>query len=362
MQSRLRRGDRLSWVLQFGTNRNLAFGAVQHKWCRPAQIWREIMTTAPSDNRAVILRLGQMLNQVVVGQSVLVNQLLVALLAGGHVILEGVPGTGKTLTVKVLARFLKADFHRIQLTPDVLPSDILGTNIFDLNSRSFVLKQGPVFTEILLADEINRTPPKTQAALLEAMEEQQVTLDGKSMALPKLFWVVATQNSLEFEGTYPLPEAQLDRFLFKLQVNYPEPAAEKQMLLNSQAGFQAKRVDLEKLKPMSSVSQILAARQKTQSVSVQDNVMDYLLALTQRTRQHPDLNLGASPRAAVLWLRAAKAQAWLAGRAFVTPDDIKAVAPSLLRHRLILKPEAQLDSLKIDAVIDAILDQVAVPR
>lgn len=320
------------------------------------------MTSAPSDTRTAVLRLGQMLNQVIVGQSILVNQLLVALLAGGHVILEGVPGTGKTLTVKVLARLLKADFHRIQLTPDVLPSDILGTNIFDLNNRSFVLKQGPVFTEILLADEINRTPPKTQAALLEAMEEQQVTLDGKSMVLPPLFWVVATQNSLEFEGTYPLPEAQLDRFLFKLLVNYPEPTAEKQMLLNSQNGFQAKRLDLEKLKPISSVAKVLAARSEVQHISVKDNVIDYLLSLTQRTRQHSDLSLGASPRSAVLWLRAAKAQAWLAGRAFVTPDDVKAVAPSLLRHRLILKPEAQLDGLQIDGVIRSILEQVAVPR
>lgn len=320
------------------------------------------MTSPPSNNRTVLIRLGQMLNKVVVGQSIVVNQLLVALLAGGHVILEGVPGTGKTLTVKVLARFLKADFHRIQLTPDVLPSDILGTNIFDLNSRTFVLKQGPVFTEILLADEINRTPPKTQAALLEAMEEQQVTLDGQSMALPDLFWVVATQNSLEFEGTYPLPEAQLDRFLFKLHVDYPETAAEKQMLLNSQAGFQAKRLDLEKLQPISSVSQILAARREIQTINVQDNVLDYLLELTQRTRQHPDLSIGASPRAAVLWLRAAKAQAWLTGRTFVTPDDIKAVAPALLRHRLILKPEAQLDGLSVNVVIDGMLDQVAVPR
>jgi MoxR-like ATPase len=248
------------------------------------------------------------------------------------------------------------------LTPDILPSDILGTNIFDLNTRNFTLKQGPIFTEILLADEINRTPPKTQSALLEAMEEQQVTLDGESMALPELFWVIATQNSLEFEGTYPLPEAQLDRFLFKLLVPYPEPAAEKQMLLNSQTGFQVRRLDLDRLKPVATVEEIVLARQAVRSLTVQEPVMDYLLAVVQRTRQHPDLTLGASPRSAVLWLQASKAHAWLAGRKFVTPDDVKAVAQPLLRHRLILRPESQLDGLMVDVLIESILKQVPVPR
>jgi MoxR-like ATPase len=315
-----------------------------------------------TETHAVITRLGQALSQVIVGQPTLVRQLLVALLANGHVILEGVPGTGKTLLVKVLAQLVSADFRRIQLTPDILPSDILGTNIFDLNTRSFVLKKGPVFTEILLADEINRTPPKTQAALLEAMEEQQVTLDGESMPLPSLFWVIATQNSLEFEGTYPLPEAQLDRFLFKLLVDYPDTKAEKQMLLNSQAGFQSRRLDLARLKAIASVEQILQARQAAKAVKVEEPVLDYLLAVVQRTRQHPDLALGASPRAAVAWLQVSKAQAWLSGRDFVTPDDIKAIASPLLRHRLILRPEAQLDGLKIDSVIGSVLSQVPVPR
>lgn len=315
-----------------------------------------------TETHALITRLGQALSQVIVGQPALVRQLLVALLANGHVIVEGVPGTGKTLLVKVLAQLVQADFRRIQLTPDILPSDILGTNIFDLNTRSFVLKKGPVFTEILLADEINRTPPKTQAALLEAMEEQQVTLDGESMPLPSLFWVIATQNSLEFEGTYPLPEAQLDRFLFKLLVEYPDTKAEKQMLLNSQAGFQSRRLDLARLKAIASVEQILQARQSVKAVKVEEPVLDYLLAVVQRTRQHPDLALGASPRAAVAWLQVSKAQAWLAGRDFVTPDDIKAIAPPLLRHRLILRPEAQLDGLKIDSVIGSVLSQVPVPR
>ena len=306
--------------------------------------------------------LRESIDKIIIGQSEIVQQLLVALLSGGHVIIEGVPGTGKTLLVKVLSRLIAADFRRIQLTPDILPSDILGTNIFDLNSRSFTLKKGPIFTEILLADEINRTPPKTQSALLEAMEEQQVTLDGDTIALPSLFWVVATQNSLEFEGTYPLPEAQLDRFLFKLVIDYPDKAAEKQMLLNSQAGFKAKRVDLEKLQPIATVKDIIAWREQVQQVKVTDNILDYLLEMIERTRQHPDLSLGASPRSAVAWLQAAKANSWLSERDYVTPDDIKTVAFPLLRHRLILQPEAQLDGVEIEHTISSILKQVAVPR
>jgi MoxR-like ATPase len=314
-----------------------------------------------NDNTPFI-QLSQSLSQIVVGQPAIVQQLMVAFLSGGHVILEGVPGTGKTLTVKALAQLIKADFRRIQLTPDVLPSDILGTNIFDFNTRTFTLKQGPVFTEILLADEINRTPPKTQAALLEAMEEQQVTLDGESLRLPDLFWVIATQNSLEFEGTYPLPEAQLDRFLFKLVVDYPEPKAEKQMLLNSHAGLQTKRLDLAKLKPIATVQQVLEARQSIRALQVSEPLLDYLLAIVQKTRQHPDLALGASPRSAVAWLQASKANAWISGRDFVTPDDIKAIAAPLLRHRLIMRPEAQMDGLKVDELVASLLAQVPVPR
>jgi MoxR-like ATPase len=309
-----------------------------------------------------IRQIGQTLGKVVVGQGDVVDQLLVALLSNGHVILEGVPGTGKTLMVKVLARLVQADFCRIQLTPDILPSDILGTNVFDLNTRDFILKKGPIFTQVLLADEINRTPPKTQAALLEAMEEQQVTLDGAGHTLPELFWVIATQNSLEFEGTYPLPEAQLDRFLFKLLVNYPDSQAEKQMLKNTQSGFEARRLNIQTLKPMLGDQAILAARQAVKQVKVEEHILDYLLALTQKTRHSPDLSLGASPRSAVSWLQASKAHAWLQGQEYVTPDNVKAIAAPLLRHRLILGPEAQLDGLTTDKVIDALLKQVAVPR
>ena len=313
-------------------------------------------------NNSVLINLGKAINQMVVGQPALIKQTLIALLAGGHIILEGVPGTGKTLLVKVLAQLIQSDFRRIQLTPDVLPSDITGTNIFDLNTRDFTLKKGPVFTEILLADEINRTPPKTQAALLEAMEEMQVTLDGESLPLPDLFWVIATQNPLEFEGTYPLPEAQLDRFLFKLIVDYPEQAAEKQMLLNRQSGFTAKRADIANLKPITTVADILQARQAVKQVQVSETIVDYLLEIVRKSRQYPDLALGASPRAAGAWLQTSQAAAWLSGRNFVTPDDVKSVSSPLLRHRLLLKPEAMLDGLQIDAVVAAVINQVPVPR
>ncbi|MCU0537893.1 MAG: MoxR family ATPase [Hydrococcus sp. Prado102] len=315
-----------------------------------------------TDDKAIFQNLAQTLNTIILGQTTLVQQLLVALLSGGHVIIEGVPGTGKTLLVKVLAKLIQADFKRVQLTPDILPSDILGVNIFDLNTRSFSLKRGPIFTEILLADEINRTPPKTQSALLEAMEEQQITLDGETMPLPPLFWAIATQNPLEFEGTYPLPEAQLDRFLFKLIVDYPDAGAEKQMLLNVQQGFQPKKQYLDSLVPIATVEQILSARKAVQNAIVDEKVLDYLLNLIEKTRKHPDLILGGSPRSAVAWLQTSKAQAWLSQRDYVTPDDIKAVALPLLRHRLILKPEAQLDGVQIDAVVASILKQVAVPR
>jgi len=315
-----------------------------------------------SETYPILINLSEKLNRIIVGQPHLIQQLLIGLLSGGHIILEGVPGTGKTLLVKVLAQLIQAEFRRVQLTPDVLPSDITGTNIFDLNNRSFTLKKGPVFTEVLLADEINRTPPKTQAALLEAMEEMQVTLDGESLPLPDLFWVIATQNPLEFEGTYPLPEAQLDRFLFKLVVDYPDQAAEKQMLLNRQAGFAARRVDISSLQPIATVADILQARQAVKAVKVSEAIIDYLLALVRASRQYPDLALGASPRAAGAWLQTSQAVAWLAGRDFVTPDDVKVLAAPLLRHRLILKPEAMLDGLQIDAVIRAVVNQVPVPR
>lgn len=306
--------------------------------------------------------LSTALDHCLVGQRPLIHQLLVALLAGGHVIVEGVPGTGKTLAVKLLAQFIQSQFRRVQLTPDMLPSDMVGVNVFDFHQQSFSLKKGPVFTEILLADEINRTPPKTQSALLEAMEEQQVTLDGQTHPLPPLFWVVATQNPLEFEGTYPLPEAQLDRFLFKVVVDYPAATAAKQMLVNFQAGFQGQRQDLVQLDRVATVTEILDSRQAVNGLSVDDKLLDYLLALVEKTRHHPDLLVGASPRATLRWLQAAKADAWLNGQDYLLPDNLKTVALPLLRHRLILRPEAQLDGVDIAGIIAAIVDQTAVPR
>lgn len=307
-------------------------------------------------------QLQQQLSQIVIGQDAIVEGLLIALLAEGHVILEGVPGTAKTLIVKLLATLISADFRRIQLTPDVLPADILGTNIFDFNSKSFTLSKGPIFTQILLADEINRTPPKTQAALLEAMEERQVTLDGKTIALSKLFWTIATQNPLEFEGTYPLPEAQLDRFLLKLVVSYPGKAAEQQMLHNILSGFEPRDLKQMPLEPVITVDQVLEARQQVRRIRVEGQVLDYLLELVMASRQQTELMLGASPRSAVGWLRAAQAHAWLAARDFVTPDDVKTIAAPLLQHRLILKPEAQLDGVSMDQVIQTLLTRVPVPR
>jgi MoxR-like ATPase len=315
-----------------------------------------------SNLQTVFKDLRQQMSRVVIGQESVIEGLLVALLAEGHVILEGVPGTAKTLLVKLMSRLMNAEFRRIQLTPDVLPADVLGTSIFDLNSRSFSLRKGPIFTQILLADEINRTPPKTQAALLEAMEERQVTLDGNSMPLSELFWTIATQNPLEFEGTYPLPEAQLDRFLFKLVVGYPTDVAEKQMVNNAIAGFEARELSQMVFDTAATVEEVLAARQLVRQIKVEEPVIDYLLALVQASRNHSDLMLGASPRSAVGWLRAAQAQAWLGERDFVTPDDVKANALPLLQHRLILKPEAQLEGTRLEQVISSLLSRVPVPR
>jgi MoxR-like ATPase len=315
-----------------------------------------------TETHAIFQQLGSALKEVVFGQEETTNQLLIALLTGGHVILEGVPGTGKTMMAKVLSQLIQADFRRIQLTPDILPADILGTNIFDLKNQEFILKKGPVFTQILLADEINRTPPKTQSALLEAMAEGQVTLDGETLLLSDLFWTIATQNSLEFEGTYPLPEAQLDRFLFKLIVDYPPAGAERELLANARMSQPGARDNTKQLKPVATVADCLAARKSVQQVTVNDNAIDYLLALVQQTRQHPDLSLGASPRAAIAWLHASKSAAWLDRRQMVLPDDFKQVALPLLRHRLVLRPEAQLDGLEIDTVIAGLIDRVPVPR
>lgn len=288
-----------------------------------------------------------------------VDQLLVALLAEGHALLEGVPGTAKTLLVKTLAKLIGSEFGRIQLTPDMLPSDILGTSIYDLSTKTFALKKGPIFTSLLLADEINRTAPKTQSALLEAMEERQVTLDGRTEKLPELFMVVATQNPIEFEGTYPLPEAQLDRFMLKIVIGYPEGDAERKMLSNWQAGLYERNLDVQ---PVVSPQDITECRNRLKQVNVEDSLFDYLMQLVQKSRTLSDVQLGASPRASLYWLSAAKAHAALEGRDFVTPDNIKFVAQPVLRHRIILTPEAELEGTTTTQVIGKLLGLVPVPR
>lgn len=305
-------------------------------------------------------QLRQTVNQVIVGQEQVIDELFIALLASGHVLLEGVPGTAKTFLVKTLAGLIGTDFGRIQLTPDMLPSDILGNSVYDLNSKTFSLKKGPIFTSLLLADEINRTPPKTQSALLEAMEERQVTLDGKTEKLADLFMVVATQNPIEFEGTYPLPEAQLDRFMLKIIIDYPGAQAEKQMLTNWQDGLYDRQVNT--LEPVTTAAAILQCRQELKAVKVETSIFDYLVQLVQRSRALSDLQLGASPRAALNWLAAAKAHAAMEGRDFVTPDNLKFVALPVLRHRLLLTPEAELDGVTIAQLVASLLTQVPVPR
>lgn len=307
-----------------------------------------------------VKRLADALKQFVVGQEMVIDQLLVALLADGHVLLEGVPGTAKTLLVKSLAKLIGTEFGRIQLTPDMLPSDILGTSIYDLNTKTFSVKRGPIFTSLLLADEINRTAPKTQSALLEAMEERQVTIDGQTSKLPDLFMVVATQNPVEFEGTYPLPEAQLDRFMLKILVGYPEGDAEYRMLANWQGGvYDSKRADLQ---PVVSALEVLDCRQKLKALKVDDSIYNYLMQLVQKSRSLSDVQLGASPRAALSWLAAAKAHAAMEGRDFVTPDNIKFVAHPVLRHRLILTPESELEGISTTQVVNKLLGLVPVPR
>ncbi|MBY0359033.1 MAG: MoxR family ATPase [Candidatus Obscuribacterales bacterium] len=308
----------------------------------------------------VCSKLSFALKQFIVGQDMVIDQLLVALLADGHVLLEGVPGTAKTLLVKTLAKLTGSDFGRIQLTPDMLPSDILGTSIYDLNSKTFSIKRGPVFTSLLLADEINRTAPKTQSALLEAMEERQITLDGQSEKLPELFMVIATQNPVEFEGTYPLPEAQLDRFMLKILIGYPQPEAEHQMLVNWQNGTYLPTAAATA--PVVSVAQLLACRQQLKQLRVDDSLFRYLMQLVQKSRTLTELQLGASPRAALAWLAAAKAHAAMEGRDFVTPDNIKFVAQPVLRHRFILTPESELEGINTDQVINRLLGLVQVPR
>jgi len=302
------------------------------------------------------------LAKVIVGQDDAIEQILVAVLAEGHALIEGVPGTAKTLTVKTLARIVNASFNRIQFTPDLMPSDITGTNVFNIATSTFNLRRGPVFTDILLADEINRTPPKTQAALLEAMEERQVTIDGEVHALSPIFTVLATENPIEYEGTYPLPEAQLDRFLLKIQLDYPEEVHERQIVANWDAGFNSRRLDQVDIQPLPEPEAISRCRVAVSSAHMEPGVQRYAVDIVRRTRTHPFIHYGASPRASVALFLCTKALAAIRGREFSTPDDVRDIARPVLRHRLALRAEAELDGATPDAVITDILKSAEVPR
>jgi MoxR-like ATPase len=302
------------------------------------------------------------LSKVIVGQDEVIEQVLVALLAEGHALIEGVPGTAKTLMVKTLARIVGADFSRIQFTPDLMPSDITGTNVFNTATAAFTLRRGPVFTDILLADEINRTPPKTQAALLEAMEERQVTIDGESQPLSPLFTVFATENPIEYEGTYPLPEAQLDRFLLKILIGYPAREEEARIIGNWDEGFNARRLEQVDVRPLEDAASIARSRAEIRATRMEDGVRAYLVEIVRRTREHPSIAYGASPRASVALLLCTKALAAMRGREFATPDDVRDIARPVLRHRIRLRAEAELDGATPESAITDILNTVEVPR
>ena len=298
-------------------------------------------------------------HRIVIGQEETITLSFLALCLGGHVLIEGVPGTAKTLLARTIAQLVGGTFKRIQFTPDLMPSDIVGTSVYEIATSSFRMRLGPIFANIVLADEVNRAPAKTQSALLEAMEEKQVTLEGDARPLPDPFLVLATQNPVEYEGTYPLPEAELDRFLFKAIMRYPDATEEHAILRAHDQGQPLSEVGgLERL-PAAALAD---ARAEVDRVTVEDSVLDYVVRIVAETRKSPDLLLGASPRAGVHLLAAARATARLAGRAFVTPDDVAAVAPAVLRHRLILRPEAELERFRPDDAVQAALAGVPVPR
>ena len=300
--------------------------------------------------------------KAVVGQDAAVTGLVIALLCRGHVLLEGVPGVAKTLLVRALSASLSLQTKRVQFTPDLMPGDVTGSLVYDARSSAFSFREGPVFTNLLLADEINRTPPKTQAALLEAMEERQVTVEGEGRALPDPFVVVATQNPVEYEGTYPLPEAQLDRFLLKLTVPLPSRDDEVGVLTRHAAGFDPRDLRAAGLEAVAGTAELAAARAAVARVTLAPEVIGYVVDLARATRSSPSLQLGVSPRGATALMSAARAWAWLSGRDYVTPDDVKALARPALRHRVELRPEAELEGVTPDAVLDGVLGSVPVPR
>ncbi|GII23568.1 AAA family ATPase [Planosporangium mesophilum] len=312
--------------------------------------------------RAALGRLRAEVAKVVIGQDAVVSGLVIALLCRGHVLLEGVPGVAKTLLVRTLAAALDLQAKRVQFTPDLMPGDVTGSLIFDARTAAFEFREGPVFTNLLLADEINRTPPKTQAALLEVMEERQVSVEGRPRPLPDPFIVAATQNPTEYEGTYPLPEAQLDRFLLKLTVPLPGREEELGILRAHHSGFDPRDLRAAGVTPVADGADLAAGREAVRRVQVADVVLGYVVDLCRGTRVSPSLELGASPRGATALLAAAKAWAWLAGRDYATPDDVKALARPALRHRVRLRPEAELEGVTVDSVLESVLATVPTPR
>jgi len=317
---------------------------------------------APSPARSALSALRHEVGKAVVGQDAAVTSLVIALICRGHVLLEGVPGTAKTLLVRSFSKALQIETKRVQFTPDLMPGDITGSLIYDARTAEFTFRQGPVFTNLMLADEINRTPPKTQAALLEAMEERQVSVDGTPRPLPDPFMVAATQNPVEYEGTYPLPEAQLDRFLMKIRIDLPQRDAEIEVLHRHAHGFDPRNLEAAGLVAVAGPADLELARREVGAVIIQPQVLAYIVDLIRATRVSPSLQIGVSPRGATAIMNTARAWAWLSGRDYVSPDDVKALAFPTLRHRVSLRAEAELEGVTSDAVIESILATVPVPR
>jgi len=323
-------------------------------------------TTSPISLRARAAQLAQALrdelHKAVIGQDEVIDGVLTALIAGGHVLIEGVPGLGKTLLVRALARCFGGEFSRIQFTPDLMPSDVTGHAVYDMQSEQFKLRKGPVFTNLLLADEINRAPAKTQAALLEVMQERQVTLEGRALAVPQPFMVMATQNPIEQEGTYPLPEAELDRFMLMLRMDYPQADEELELVRQVSRSARADMLDVSTLRQLVQPRDVLALQKIASELPLDEQVLDYAVRLTRSTRNWPGLTLGAGPRASIALVRGARARALLRGGEFVTPDDIKDCARAVLRHRVRLSAELDIEGLSVDQVLHQLLDQVPAPR